>query len=437
MRAGSSTVPGVEALVGGYVRLFPAEVAQTLEDVTGAEAASLLATRPAAETAEVVRRLSPGQAAAVLTVLPDQAARRVVEHLGPARAAGLIGRLEPRDRDRVLGLLSRSLAKELGELARYPEDTAGALMDPRVAAFPPDTLAGTVLGRLRRRRRRRVYDVFVVDPEGRLAGSAPLPDVALAPAEATLGSLSRPSVPRVPATAGREEIVEAMAGGATPSLAVVDFEGRLLGVLRYAALMAAAESEASADIQTMVGASREERALSPVLFAVRKRLPWLQVNLGTAFLAAAVVGLFEATIERVTALAILLPVVAGQSGNGGAQALAVTMRGLFLREIRTRNWPRVLVKELGVGALNGLAVAVVCAAGVYAWSRSPGLSLVIGSAMVLSMVVAGMAGAAIPTALSALGQDPAQSSSIILTTVTDVAGFFTFLGLATLFAGML
>ncbi len=437
MSAASPTVAGVEALVSGYVRLFPAEVAHEIEDASATEAAALLSTRPGTHAAEVVRRLSPGQAAAVLAVLPERAARRVVEHLGPARVATLFGRLEPEDRDRLLGLLPRPLAGELDDLARYPADTAGALMDPRVAAFPADTLAHTVLGRLRRRRRRRVYDVFVVDAEGRLTGVVPLPEVALAPADASLGSLAQPSVPKVPATAGREEIVEAMTGGVTPSLAVVDFEGRLLGVLRYAALMAAAESEASADIQTMVGASREERALSPVLFAVRKRLPWLQINLGTAFLAASVVGLFEETIQRVTALAILLPVVAGQSGNGGAQALAVTMRGLFLREIRARSWPRVVIKEFGVGALNGLAVAIVCAVGVYLWSRSPGLSVVIGVAMVLSMIVAGIAGAAIPTALSALGQDPAQSSSIILTTVTDVAGFFTFLGLATLFSRML
>lgn len=208
-------------------------------------------------------------------------------------------------------------------------------------------------------------------------------------------------------------------------------------MLRHATLMAAAESEASADIQSMVGASKEERALSPVRFAVRKRLPWLQINLATAFLAAGVVGLFEETIEQVTALAIPLPVVAGQSGNSGAQALAVTMRGLVLREIRVRSWPRVLLKELAVGALNGLAVALVCAGGVYLWSGSTDLSLVIGAAMVIAMIVAGMAGAAIPTLLSALGQDPAQSSSIILTTVTDVAGFFTFLGLARAFAAML
>jgi magnesium transporter len=436
MSPASATV-GLESLVNGYLRLFPGEVAPVLEEPSPQEAAALLAAQPAEHAANVMRRLSPGQAAAVLVKLPDGAARLLLEQLGPERATALLTRLEPGERDRLLGLLPASLAKELRDLASYSADTAGALMDPRVTAFPADARVKTVLGRMRRLGRRRVFDVFVVDTEGRVTGAVPLQELALAPADALLESLAHPAVPRVSATAGREEIVEAMAGGATPSLAVVDFEGRLLGVLRYGTLMAAAESEATADIQTMVGASREEKALSPALFAVRKRLPWLQINLGTAFLAASVVGLFEQTIERVTALAILLPVVAGQSGNSGAQALAVTMRGLFLREIRVRSWPRVLLKELAVGALNGLAVALVCAGGVYAWSRSPGLSLVIGVAMVIAMIAAGVAGAAIPTVLSALGQDPAQSSSIILTTVTDVAGFFTFLGLATLFASML
>ncbi|MGD8896844.1 MAG: magnesium transporter [Acidobacteriota bacterium] len=436
MSAGSTTM-GLDALIGGYLRLFPGEAAAPLEESSPEEAADLLAAQPAEHAANVVRRLSPGQAAAVLSRLPDGASRLLLEELGPDRATTLLTRLPPDEQDRLLGLLAAPLAKELRELARYPADTAGALMDPRVAAFPGDARVETVLGRLRSLGQRRVYDVYVLDAEGRVTGVVPLQALAVAPTEALIGRLARPDVRKVPATAGREEIVEAMAGGATPSLGVVDFEGRLLGVLRYAALMAAAESEASADIQTMVGASKEERALSPTLFAVRKRLPWLQINLGTAFLAASVVGLFEATIERVTALAILLPVVAGQSGNSGAQALAVTMRGLFLREIRVRSWPRVLVKELAVGALNGLAVALVCAAGVYLWSRSPGLSLVIGVSMVIAMIAAGVAGAAIPTVLSALGQDPAQSSSIILTTVTDVAGFFTFLGLATLFAGLL
>jgi magnesium transporter len=187
----------------------------------------------------------------------------------------------------------------------------------------------------------------------------------------------------------------------------------------------------------MVVVSRDERALSTPLVAMRKRLPWLNINLLTAFLAAAVVGLFENTIAQFTALAVLLPVVAGQSGNTGAQALAVIMRGLALREIRVRHWQRVLVKEVLAGALNGVAIAIVTALGVLLWSDSAGLALVIGVAMVVSMALAGLAGAAIPLLLTRFGQDPAQSASIILTTVTDIVGFLSFLGLATLFSRLL
>jgi magnesium transporter len=212
---------------------------------------------------------------------------------------------------------------------------------------------------------------------------------------------------------------------------------RLLGVIRHAALIKVLQEETANDIQTMVGVSPDERALSSAWFSVRKRLPWMEINLLTAFLAAAVVGLFEDTIARFTALAVLLPVVAGQSGNAGAQAQAVTMRGLALREITIRNWFRVMFKEINVGLMNGIAIALTTAAGVYVWSRSFGLALVISIAMIISMIAAGIAGSLIPIMLTRFGQDPAQSSSILLTTVTDVAGFISFLGIATLLAALL
>jgi magnesium transporter len=232
-------------------------------------------------------------------------------------------------------------------------------------------------------------------------------------------------------------VVEKMQHDAVTDLPVIDFDGRLVGVIRQAKLASAVQQEASLDIQMMVGASRDERALSSATFAVAKRLPWLQINLLTAFLAASVVGLFESTIAKYTALAVLLPVVAGQSGNAGAQALAVTMRGLVLREISLRHWPKVVLKEVSVGLMNGLAVAATTALGVYVWSTSLGLVMVIVAAMVISMVAAGFAGALVPIMLQRFGQDPAQSSSIILTTVTDVVGFFSFLGIATLFSSLL
>ncbi|HXV84374.1 MAG TPA: magnesium transporter, partial [Candidatus Binatia bacterium] len=319
----------------------------------------------------------------------------------------------------------------------YPPDSAGHMMDPRATTFRPDATAREALGRIRARRQRRIYDIYLVDGEGRLVGAVALQELALAAPSQRLEELVRGTPASVHAMAGREEVVDLLTRLKLPSLPVVDVEGRLIGVIRHEALITAAEEEASADIQTMVGVSKEERALSNVSFAVRKRLPWLQINLVTAFLAAAVVGLFEGIIARFTALAVLLPVVAGQSGNTGAQALAVTMRGLALREIRPRHWLRISVKEANVALLNGLAVALTTSLGVYVWSRSVGLALVIGLSMVISMVAAGLSGAAVPMILIALGQDPAQSSSIILTTVTDVVGFFSFLGIATLLAGML
>ena len=218
---------------------------------------------------------------------------------------------------------------------------------------------------------------------------------------------------------------------------MIDMHDRLLGVIRHDALMQAVKEEATADLATLVGASKDELALSPALFAVRKRLPWLNINLLTAFAAASVVGLFESTIAQFTALAVLLPVVAGQSGNTGAQALAVVIRGLALREIRARQWQPVLLKEALAGAINGICIAVVTAIGVYVWSQSLGLCLVIFLAMILSMVIAGVCGAAIPLVLAAMRQDPAQSGSIILTTVTDIMGFFSFLGLASAFSYLL
>ena len=238
-------------------------------------------------------------------------------------------------------------------------------------------------------------------------------------------------------TTPRDELIEVFNRYRVDSIPVLDQDGRLTGVIRYGSLFQAAEESLTGDLQMMVGVSPEERALSPALFAVKKRLPWLHINLLTAFLAAAVVGMFESIIAQFTALAILLPVVAGQSGNAGSQALAVTMRGLALREIGLPKWRQVLTKEIKVGVVDGFALALTCGLGVYVWSQSIGLAVVIGIAMIFSMIAAGISGALVPMLLIRFGQDPATASSIILTTVTDVTGFIAFLGTATLLAAFL
>jgi len=252
-----------------------------------------------------------------------------------------------------------------------------------------------------------------------------------------LSNLLKPITATVTDMTTKDEVIDIVRKLPIHDLAVVDTDNKLIGVIDSSGLLESIQDDAYSDLQTMVGVSKDERALSPFFFSVRKRLPWLEVNLLTAFLAASVVGLFEGLISQFTALAVLLPVVAGQSGNAGAQALAVTMRGLTLREVTSKKWLLLAMKEIRVGFLSGVCVALTCALGVYIWSQNIGLCLVISISMVLAMTIACISGAMVPIILKKLGQDPAQSSSIILTTVTDVAGFFAFLGIATLLSNML
>ncbi len=419
-------------MAGDYVRRHADEVAALLEDWSADEGAGMLERAPLASATPVFAALTPGLAAGVMDGLSDDRAAGLLRAIDPAQAAVVCSRLARGRLQRLLGELTRAEARELRELMAYPPNSAAALMTARVETFRPGTPAGRILERLRAARAEGVTEVALTGAGGQLAGVAAVAALAAAEPATPATELVHREHAAVNAMAPREELVRTMTRRGVAALAVVDTAGRLLGVVRQDRIARAIHEEATADVQTMVGASGDEQALSPVGFAVRKRLPWLQINLLTAFLASAVVGIFEETIARVTALAILLPIVAGQSGNTGSQALAVTIRGLALREVRLRHWRRVAAKEGAVGLINGLGVALTTAGGVYLWSRSPGLTAVIAVSMVLSMVVAGFAGAIIPMGLTAVRQDPAQSSSILLTTVTDIVGFFSFLGIATL-----
>lgn len=389
-----------------------------------------------AHAPELLDAMNAVESAEILSHMPDDTARAVLTGMDPGRAASLIAQYEPARRDKLLSSLPSSAAAELRDLLTYPPESAGRLMRARFPRFNTRDAINDVLARLRRSGE-EVQRLVVVSGDDRLEGVVPVSRMVLAEPDTTLGELVHGTPHHVLSMASREEVLEILSTHNVALLPVVDTDFRVVGIIDQASLMQAAREEAASDIQSMVGVSRHERALSPPWFAVRQRLPWLNINLLTAFMAASVVGIFESTIAQFTALAVLLPVVAGQSGNTGAQALAVVMRGLALREIRARHAPRVLFKEGLAALLNGIAIALVTVVGVYLWSGSPGLCLVIGMAMVISMLLAGLSGAAIPLVLSALRQDPAQSGSIILTTVTDIVGFFSFLGLATVFSRLL
>jgi magnesium transporter len=417
-----------------FFRKYPGEAVRQIHQLPLAEIQRVLESLPRETAAVALTRLNPEIAANVLSEGSQDFFTEALATIEPSHGAALLSRIDRGKADALLAGMPKPQADELRGIMQYPRETAGALMDPRILVFRGDETVGEALRRIRSVKDKRIVNLNIVDEERILVGVASLQQVAVSEPGVRLGSLVERDPISIQALEPKNEVVALLQERKLPSIPVVDFDGRLLGVIRHDALVAAAQADAIEDVQAMFGAGREERALSSPLFAIRKRLPWLEVNLVTAFLAAAVVGMFEDTIAKITALAVFLPVVAGQSGNTGSQALAVTMRGLALREIRTRHWLPIVSKEALVGLVNGLVVAATTGVVAYIWMGSVTLGLVIAAAMVVSMAVAGMAGAAIPVMLKVIGQDPAQSSSIILTTVTDVVGFMSFLGLAQLCA---
>ncbi len=416
---------------------YPSEAVKELELLEPEVGGKLLETQPIPLIVKILELLSPDIATEIFSRLPDTTLRTLLYESNPNLILNLLVKLEKENMDRILGLVDATLQKDYRNMMTYSEDSAGRLMDTRAHPFRDSMTVRQCVKRLRQLKFKPTRTLFLINDKNKLVSRLEMQDLALAEPLQTLKELAQPIKAFVNPMDPREEIVTKMEEFKISNLPVLDLSGNLVGVVRYDALVKAVEEEATVDIQTMFGASKDERALSKPLFSVKKRLPWLEINLVTAFLAASVVGIFESTIAKFTALAVLLPVVAGQSGNAGAQALAVTMRGLALKEISVRQWAAVVFKEVWVGLINGIAIALTTAIGVYFWSHSIGLALVIAISMVLSMVAAGFAGASVPIILTRLGQDPATASSIILTTVTDIAGFFSFLGIATLLSGML
>ncbi|MSR12437.1 MAG: magnesium transporter [Gammaproteobacteria bacterium] len=420
-----------------FLQNFPRDAARKLETMQPEDAADILAEQPIKILHTVWNRLAPGVADSILIRLPEKVAVELLMTLDASPCATLLGRLGSKQQTQFLEQMPASVAKEIRELLEYPDATVGRLMDTRVIAFNEKITVREALLQLRNQNLEELHHLYLLSDDMRLQSQVFIQRLALANDDQTLASLATPIRAFVSVLEPSEEAIEKLNKFNLDNLPVIDANDMLAGVIHGKDLIDAFKAELASDMGTMVGVSKDERALSSAWFAVKKRLPWLQINLLTAFLAAAVVGIFEDTIARYTALAILLPIAAGQSGNTGAQALAVTMRGLTLREITVRHWLRVTLKEAGAALINGVSIAITCGLGVYLWSQSFGLALIIALAMVSSMTIAAVSGALVPIVLKRMGQDPALSASIILTTVTDIAGFMSFLGIATLLSSML
>lgn len=433
----SLSIPAADLLTRTFLLDFPKDAARKIELMATDEVAAVLSTQPTYVLQPIWEKLAPEVANRLLPALDSTKAVELLVALDPGICAAILSRFSEEPRNTFLQAMPANVAAEIRDLLDYSADSAGRLMDTHIIAFNANVTVADAITQLRQQKIEALASVFLLDDDTHLFGEVDMQRLVLATPDQKLNTLSKPIRAYATVLDQRSDVAEMMQTGRLDTLPVVDGNERLIGVIYESSIIDTLKQQMAADLGSMVGVSKDERALSSAWFAVKKRQPWLQINLLTAFLAAAVVGMFEDTIAKYTALAILLPIAAGQSGNTGAQALAVTMRGLTLREITVRHWSRVMFKEMGAAAMNGVAIAITCGAGVLVWSRSMGLGLIIALAMISSMVIAAVAGGLVPIVLKKIGQDPALSSSIILTTITDIAGFMSFLGIATMLSGML
>ena len=415
--------------------LHPADLADRLQRMENVEAATILTQLPPPLAAGALGELDEEDAAELLDLLSVSQIAALFAQLPHEAAADLAAALPPGKRRDVLLASPPETAAGIRALLRYEDDTAGGIMSDRFIALRADMTVQDAQEVLRSRRDEPLEDVtylYVTDTNGRLVGIVSLRDLVFRRPERRIDEIMNREVQFVHAEADQEELARQFEHYHYLGLPVLDAAGRLVGVVKASEILQVAAQEATEDMQLMVGLSGEERTLTPWHKSVRRRLPWLYINLTTAFAAAAVVGYFEQTIAQWTALAIFLPVIAGQGGNAGMQTLTIIIRDLALGELSPGDGRKALFKEVLLGLVNGIAVGGAVGLIGFWWKGSAVLGLVAGLAMVLNQIAAAMSGVLIPLGLKLFKVDPALASSIFLTTVTDVAGFFFFLGLAAL-----
>ena len=431
-----STTP-LLPLLGPLIEADPIRAAHQLETLSEGEAIDALRALPVPLVAALLPHLQANYAAAMLGEADDEMVATVANQLDPKRATTILMHLSPELRARLLPHLSESLRRDVQEQLTYPVDSVGRIMSTRFLALHDTMKAGEAVRKIRTIAQGGMPAsyVYVIDDNDMLLGVLNLHSLMLAPEQALLSTIMNREIFTLHAFTDREDAAAQLSKRRYFAAPVVDSEGRLLGIIKSDHMLADVQKEATEDLLLMVGAGGDERAFSPMRFSLRKRLPWLHFNLLTAFMAAAVVAAFEGLISELTMLAVFLPVIAGQGGNTGAQSLAIVMRGIVMREVPKHKRRRLIAKETLLGLVSGVIFGLITGLLAWLWYGNAMLGAVVTMGMVINLVFAGFAGASIPLVMKALRFDPAQCSTIILTTVTDVVGFFAFLALALAFKG--
>jgi len=422
------------------VSLIGAEEAAVVLEFLPTEVAAPAVEHLAPQAAgEILRRMDPGRAGGLIGRMDRQAATNVLSAMAPDDRVDLLRHLKPQVHDALLRQLGAAQAAETRQLEQYPPGTAGGIMTSRVTCLHKDFTVEQAIAELRRIHQElgQMFYVYVVDEQRRLLGVLSMRDLILARPDSTLERIMIPSVKSVPATMDQAEVARQMRSSKFLALPVVDAEGRLCGLITLDDVVDVMQEEATGEVQRMFGAGAEERLSSPWQFSFSRRIGWLQVNLATAFLAGLVVAMFGGTISKLSVLAIYIPIVSSMGSNAGAQAMSVAIRGITHGRTDRKLLGHVLMRETIVGALSGVVIGVTTALIAMAWQYHHGIALgaVVGASLIVTQTLACVSGAAIPFIMRRLGFDPAQSATIFITTITDVAGFACLLGLATLCAG--
>ncbi len=415
-----------------FAQLHPVDQGEVLDGLPREISQSLLADLDHWVVAEILEYLKPEESAEMIGGREPADLAQVLDLAGPDVAVDLLRQIPEEKQQATLEAMADP--DEVKALLQYRDDTAGGLMTPEYPVMNQSTRTPNALDQLRLlgSDAESINSVLVVDDQQRLVGSLSVIRLALARSNVLVGDIMDREFTSVSAETDQEECARVMQRYNLSLLPVVDREGQLTGVIMAEDLMDVVEEEATEDMFRIASVGGE-RISGPLSNSLRSRLPWLYINLATAILAAVMVSLFESTISRVVALAVFLPVVASQGGIGGTQTVTLVVRSMALGEVPRRLGLRLLVRELALGLVHGVALGVVVGIVAYLWKGNFTLGLVLGVAMLGNMLVAGMFGAGVPLLLRHLRMDPAVSSAVFVTTFTDVIGFVLFLGLAAIF----
>jgi magnesium transporter len=415
--------------------LHQADIADFIEQINGEERRALLLLWSGGVDGEILSELDEVLREEVLDILPPEDVAEAVRDLETDDVVDLLENLEDdRRQEAILDALEPADRVAVEQALGFPERSAGRLMQREVVAVPSHWTVGQSIDHLRSAEElpEQFYHVILIDPRFRPVGYVTLGKLLASPREVALGDITEESFRTFEATDPERDVAYVFNQYHLISAPVVDGGDRLLGVITIDDAIRVLDEEAEEDILRLAGVDSEESISNRTLDVVRRRFPWLAVNLVTAVLASLVIAQFEEVIAQIVALAVLMPIVASMGGNAGTQSLTVAVRALATRDLTGRNVWRVIRREVGAGAINGMAFAVIMGIVGVVWFGTPMLGLVIGVAMIVNLVIAGLAGVGIPIMLDRLGVDPALASGAFVTTVTDVVGFFAFLGLATL-----